>query len=142
MRTLEEQFQVIRDAGYRLTLSRRAVMEVLAEAGSSLDVATIHRAGKLRHPSLGRVSVYRALDLLEKLGLARKVHGTGGCHGYAQADREEGHYLVCQGCGSVTEFPCLGLGEVMETVSRRFGFSVHQHLLQLEGLCTGCQPDR
>jgi Fur family ferric uptake transcriptional regulator len=136
---LEEQAQVLRDEGYRLTQPRLAVLEVLATADGFLDAAAILELGREIHPHLGRVSVYRTLDLLTELGLARKVHAADGCHSYGRAGRVEGHYLVCERCGQIQEFPCAGLDELIEPVARRFGFSVHKHLLQLEGACPDCQ---
>jgi Fe2+ or Zn2+ uptake regulation protein len=138
MRTLEQQVQVLRAAGYRVTQSRVAVLTVLAETDGVLDAATICAAGRELHPKLGRVSVYRALELLAELGLARRVHGANGCRSYARANWQEGHYLVCQGCGQVQEFPCDGLDRLVEQLGREYRFAVRHHLLQLEGLCAGC----
>jgi Fur family ferric uptake transcriptional regulator len=139
MARVEEQVQVIRNAGYRLTQPRLAVLEVLAAADGFMDAAAILELGRLIHPQLGRVSVYRTLDLLTKLGLARKVHAADGCHSYARADRAEGHYLVCKDCGQTNEFPCEGLDDVINPVAQRYGFLIHGHLLQLEGICPNCQ---
>jgi Fe2+ or Zn2+ uptake regulation protein len=140
MRTISELEQVIRSAGYRVTRSRLAVLHVLARADGVLDAAAIHRLGRREHPRLGRVSVYRTLDLLIELGLVRQIHGDGGCHGFARADRSEGHYLVCQSCGQVSEFPCAGLDQLLDAVARQSGFLVRGHMLQLEGLCPACRP--
>jgi Fe2+ or Zn2+ uptake regulation protein len=139
MRSIEDQAQIIRNAGYRLTRAREAVLHVLAQADGSLDAAAIHRRGRRIHGALGRVSVYRALDLLEELNLVRQLHGEDGCHTYARADRPQGHYLVCQWCGQVTEFPCVGLEEWLDTVGRRSGFEIRKHLVQLEGICGACR---
>jgi Fur family ferric uptake transcriptional regulator len=139
MRSIEDQAVVIRNAGYRLTRAREAVLEVLAQAEGSLDAAAIYERGRRVHPALGRVSVYRTLDLLEELNLIRQVHGEGGCHTYARADRPQGHYLVCQRCGQVIEFPCVGLDEWLEAIGRRSGFEIRKHLVQLEGLCRLCR---
>jgi Fur family ferric uptake transcriptional regulator len=139
MADLEEQAEVMRRAGYRLTEPRKTVLRVLAAAHGFMDAAAILESGRLIHPHLGRVSVYRTLDLLTELGLARKVHAADDCHSYARADLLEGHYLVCERCGQITEFPCEGLDEMIKSVTQRYGFSVHGHLLQLEGLCPSCQ---
>jgi Fur family ferric uptake transcriptional regulator len=139
MRSTEDQAIIIRDAGYRLTRAREAVLAALAETEGSLDAAAILERGRAFHPALGRVSVYRTLDLLETLNLVRRVHGEEGSHTYARADRPEGHYLVCQNCGQVTEFPCPGLEEWLEAVGRRSGFEIRKHLVQLEGICSLCR---
>lgn len=137
-KTVEQQAAVIREAGYRITRARLTVLQVLAQSDEALDAAAIYALGREINPRLGRVSVYRTLELLNELGLARKVHGTGSCHGYARARRQTGHYLVCQRCGQVIEFPCAGLDELVEQVGRQYDFRVEEHLLQLGGVCRDC----
>lgn len=139
MSTVAEQAKIIQDAGYRLTKARLAILEVLAAADNLLDATEILRLGREIHPRLGRVSVYRTLELLSKLGLARKAHGANGCHSFGLAGRAEGHYLVCQVCGVVTEFPCVGLEGLLEAVAQQSGFVIRGHLLQLEGVCPDCK---
>lgn len=129
----------LRQAGYRLTQPRLAVLQVLQENDEYLSPAEIYERGRALYPSLGLVTVYRTLETLDELGLARRVHGQGDCHGYARADSVSGHYLVCHRCGQVTEFPCEGMEGFIEAVRQRSGFTVEEHLLELVGLCPACQ---
>jgi Fe2+ or Zn2+ uptake regulation protein len=137
--SLEEMTWAVREAGYRLTQPRLAVLQVLQENSRYLSPTEICERGRALYPSLGLVTVYRTLELLDELGLARRVHGRGNCHGYARANSASGHYLVCHRCGQVTEFPCEGMGEIIEIVQQRSGFTVEEHLLELGGLCPACQ---
>jgi Fur family ferric uptake transcriptional regulator len=137
--SVEEMTQALRQAGYRLTQPRLAVLQVLQEDNGYLSPTEIHELGRVIYPSLGLVTVYRTLEMLDELGLARRVHGQGNCHGYARANSARGHYLVCHQCGQVTEFPCEGMEGVIEAVQRRSGFTVEEHLLELVGLCPACQ---
>ena len=137
--SVEGMAQTLREAGYRLTQPRLTVLQVLQENSRYLSPAEIHECGRTLYPSLGLVTVYRTLEMLDELGLARRVHGRGNCHGYARADSVSGHYLVCRRCGQVTEFPCEGMEGIIETVRQRSGFTVEKHLLELEGLCPACQ---
>jgi Fe2+ or Zn2+ uptake regulation protein len=136
---LEDMAQTLRRAGYRLTQPRLAVLQVLREDNGYLSPAEIHERGRALYPSLGLVTVYRTLEMLDDLGLARRVHGRGNCHGYARADSVSGHYLVCRRCGQVTEFPCRGMKGIIETMQQQSGFTVEEHLLELGGLCPACQ---
>jgi Fur family ferric uptake transcriptional regulator len=138
---LEEMTQMLRRAGYRLTQPRLAVLRVLQGNNGYLSPAEIYERGRNLHPSLGLVTVYRTLETLDKLGLVRRVHGQGNCHGYARANSVSGHYLVCHRCGQVTEFPCEGMEGIIEAVRQRSGFTVEEHLLELVGLCPICQAD-
>jgi Fur family ferric uptake transcriptional regulator len=138
-RPVEGMAQALRQAGYRLTQPRLAVLQVLQENSGYLSPAEIRERGRALHPSLGLVTVYRTLETLDELGLVRRVHGQGNCHGYARANSARGHYLVCHRCGQVTEFPCEGMEGVIEAVRQRSGFTVEEHLLELVGLCPACQ---
>jgi Fur family ferric uptake transcriptional regulator len=130
--------QALRDAGHRLTQPRLAVIRVLQENEEGLEPAEVHRQGRAYCQSLGLVTVYRTLDLLTDLGLVRRVHSEQQCHTYASA-ADGRHYLICQRCHRVTEFPCEGLAELIEGVRRRLGYTVTEHLLELSGVCPDCQ---
>jgi Fe2+ or Zn2+ uptake regulation protein len=114
------------------------VLQVLQENAEGLNPEEIYRLGKTIYPSLGLVTVYRTLDLLAELGLARRVHSEHHCHSYASAGTDR-HYLICQTCHRVIEFPCHGLDALIETVRRETGYTIAEHLLELSGLCPDCQ---
>ncbi len=133
--------QALRDAGYRLTQPRLAVLQVLTENDAGLNPEAIHDQGKAIYPSLGLVTVYRTLDLLTELGLVRRVHSEHRCHNYASAGADR-HHLICEGCHRVTEFPCNGLDALIKAVRQQTGYTVTEHLLELTGLCPECQANR
>ena len=134
--TLQDRMaQALREAGYRLTQPRLAVLQ---ENDEGLNPEEIYRLGKTLCPLLGLVTVYRTLDLLAELGLARRVHSEHHYHSYASA-RTDRHYLICESCHRVVEFPCHGLEELLESVRQQTGYTIHTHLLELSGLCPDCQ---
>ena len=132
--------QTLRQAGYKVTRSRLAVLQILWEADEDLSPLEIYERGKEMHKCLGLVTVYRTLEILDELGIARRVHTKGRCHGYARAEGDK-HYLVCRRCGHVTEFPCDGLDALVESVRQNTGYLIEEHLLELTGLCPDCQKD-
>lgn len=139
--TQTEMAHTLRQAGYRLTMPRLAVLQVLEESDEGLGPKEVHQQGKMICASLGLVTVYRTLELLAELGLVRRVHSEQNCHGYASAGTDR-HHLICQGCHRVVEFPCDGLGGLTEAVRRQTGYTITGHLLELSGLCPNCQRNR
>lgn len=135
-----EMAQALRAAGYKLTQPRLAVLQVLAENDAGLKPEAVYRLGRAICPTLGLVTVYRTLDLLAELGLARRVHSEPHCHSYASAGTDR-HHLICAGCHRVIEFPCNGLDALIEAVRQQTGYTVTAHLLELSGLCPACQGD-
>jgi len=130
--------QALRDAGYKLTQPRLAILQVLEENDSSLSPEEIHNQGRMIYPSLGLVTVYRTLDLLDDLGLVRRVHSEHRCHSYASTGVDR-HYLICADCHRLVEFKCNGLEPLIESVCQQTGYTVSEHLLELSGLCPDCQ---
>jgi Fe2+ or Zn2+ uptake regulation protein len=138
--SLETTLDRMRESGYRLTRPRRAVAQTLLEAQDWLRPEEVLTRARARCRSVGLVTVYRTLAVLERLGLARRIHMDAGCHGYAPAGLKHGHYLVCLGCRQVVEFPGReDLTPLIRQISRRTGFVVEDHLLELTGLCPDCR---
>jgi len=135
-----EMAVTLREAGYKLTRPRMAVLQVLRESDEQLSPYEIHRRGKAIHAPLGLVTVYRTLDILGQLGVARRVHTEGHCHGYASTEGDH-HYLVCRRCGHIAAFPCQGMAALIEDVRQETGFAIEEHLLELKGLCPVCQAE-
>jgi len=133
-----EMTQILRQAGYRLTQPRKAILQVLEENDEGLSPEEVHQQGKTICASLGLVTVYRTLELLAELDLVRRVHSEQRCHGYASAGANR-HHLICQACHRVVEFPCAGLDGLIEAVRQQTGYAITGHLLELSGVCPECQ---
>ena len=136
--------RALQERGYRLTAARRAILAALADAGGHVTAdelaAAVARAPRDRiAPRVGRMTVYRTLDLLGELGLLRPVYqGTGAAHYVLLLDGHH-HHLVCSRCRRVIEFDECALAELAETVGRRYGFAVEGHLLEFYGHCSECK---
>lgn len=125
--------------GYRLTGSRKAVVDVLAESGLSLTAADIYEQGRSRHKRLGLVTVYRTLEKLEDLGLVQRVHRPDGCHAYIPALQGHEHLLLCENCGRAEYFRGDDLRDFSKRLEGESGFDIRDHWLQFFGLCSDCK---
>lgn len=132
---------VLRDAGFRLTMPRRAVIRVLSEHREGLAPEDIRRLGRETHPSLGLVTVYRTLELFENLGIVRRIHLPGRRHCFC-AGRDDTHFAVCSRCGRVTEFPCPGTPGLYGHVRAETGYAPTDHILEVSGVCPVCARGR
>lgn len=124
--------------GLRLTRQRRAVLEAIAAAPSSLSALQVYDAARERCPELGLTTVYRTLDVLAEIGALRRVHGPDHCEGFVPAGAAHGHTVVCSACGHVTEFTACDMRGIVHAAGRETGYRITDHFLQLSGLCSGC----
>ena len=137
--TAESWLECLQDSGYRLTTPRRAIVSIIANTNRALDAIEIYHQGRLKHPSLGLVTVYRTLEKLEELALVQRVHQPDGCNMYMRAPQGHEHLLLCKSCGRMEYFSGDDLSNLIDETSRRSGFQIQEHWLQLFGLCTDCQ---
>ena len=127
-------------AGYRLSGPRRQVYSLLENASVPLTPALVHRELLVAEKSVGLASVYRTLDLLVTLGLAKVVLQPDGSTGYVVAKDGHNHTLVCQNCHKIYEFSsCTDLSPLIAKVQAETQFVINDHILQLFGLCSDCQ---
>jgi Fur family ferric uptake transcriptional regulator len=132
--------------GYRLTGPRRVVADVLAATREPLTVAQIHQAAGSDRPNLA--SVYRAIHLLARIGLARMTDA-GRSRPTARYELTEPfaphhHHLICQACGRIEDLdgcpvPADALRRLSRRLARAAGFQVTAHELRLFGRCQGCR---
>ncbi len=138
--TLAATLEQLTDDGHRLTRPRKAVLQALFDADDWLRPEQLLIHARKRSSSVGLVTVYRTLALLEERGIVRRIHIEPGCHGYALAGLRHGHYLTCRSCHRVLEFPgSEDLSPLIRRISRRTGFIVDDHLLELQGICPTCR---
>ena len=127
------------EAGFSDTRARRAVVTALAEAESGATPALLLARGRARHARLGQVTVYRTLEILERLGLARKLYQEDGCSTYAAASRGHGHHVICRTCHKVAEYEGCSIDKALRDASARTGYLVEGHWLEMFGLCPSCR---
>lgn len=130
----------LQENGYRLTDSRRSVVEIIAGSQRVLSPLEVYDLARAQHPGLGLVTVYRTLEKLEELGLIQRVHQPRGCQAFVAAFKGHQHLILCSKCGKVQFFDGDNLETLMQTIGSQTGYQVQDHWLQLFGLCTECQP--
>lgn len=140
---MDEQFTQLSSAlsaeGFRLTTSRRAILAALVGCGGHITADELVERVHQQAPNVGRMTVYRTLDLLCQLNLIRPVYqGTGAAH-FVLLHHGHHHHLVCGVCHTVIEFDDCVLAEIEKVVGQRFNFEVQGHLLEFYGLCAACR---
>lgn len=128
---------VLRDAGLRVTASRRAVYDALAELphASADDIVDKIRSTL---PTTSHQAVYNVLGDFVVAGLARRVEPAGQPGLFELRVGDNHHHLVCTSCGRVDDVDCVeGQAPCMHPDDTR-GFQIHVAELTFWGLCPSC----
>jgi Fe2+ or Zn2+ uptake regulation protein len=127
----------LRDRGERMTIARRALLEVLADARSHLTADEILAEVQRQHPEVHRATVYRTLETLDRLGIVEHTHLGHGAAAYHLADDVHQH-LVCEVCGAVVEVPATLFKDVEQRLQRDYGFVMRPFHFAIVGRCENC----
>lgn len=140
MRYTKEAQETLKNHGFRLTQSRKTVINVLDKAKVPLSPYEIQKLLQQDKVGLNHVTIYRVLDLLCSLNLAHRVITKGGFMKCTLGDKEGCHrYMICRACGSVAEFSDSSLCRRENAVAEKLGFYAEQHITEFTGLCAKCR---
>jgi len=126
--------------GARLTDVRRTVLELILEAREPIGAYALLDRLKGRSGHGKPPTVYRALDFLLAQGLIHRVERLNafvGCH--EEVDHPHPvQFLICSGCGLVTEFEDAAVGGAVASAAAGYGFTVKRSIIEVEGVCSRC----
>ena len=140
-----------RGCGYRITLGREVILDILAKADTHLSAEDIYMKAHSQYPNIGLTTIYRTLDILANLGLIYKFDFGDGRARYELTKGPKGthhHHLICTGCNRVIDYTDF-INEEVELLrqtekglSKKYNFKIINHLIQFYGLCSKCSVKR
>jgi len=98
-------------------------------------------AATARGKRTGLASVYRAVEVLNELGLIKRLDIGDGTARYEPVDPggTHHHHLVCDRCGRVTAFEDDQLERAIATLAKRVDHAIDAHDVLLRGACPNCR---
>jgi Fur family ferric uptake transcriptional regulator len=131
----DDMLRRLADDGLRVTGQRATVVRAVAGKPGAFSPEGL--VDELRPGGIGRATVYRALEQLERRGMLSRIH-MDGCHGYTVCDEGHHHHLVCNTCGKVVEVDATAIEEAIHQLAESLNFRVATHTLEFSGTCESC----
>lgn len=128
--------RTLHQRGLRMTPQRQLVLDAVRELGHATPEQICGRVQSTA-PAVNITTVYRTLDLLEKLDLVRHTHLGHGAPNYSEQEHQHVH-LVCHACGAVNETPSDLMNELAERLRTSAGFELDITHVALSGRCRDC----
>ncbi len=128
--------QTLHQRGLRMTPQRQLVLDAVRALGHATPEQICAQV-QVHAPAVNITTIYRTLDLLERLGLVVHTHLGHGAPSYSPQQHEHVH-LVCHWCGTVSEVSRDVLDELGERLRRDAGFQLDAAHVALSGTCTDC----
>jgi Fur family zinc uptake transcriptional regulator len=116
-----------------------SALKTSAKPMTAYEILDEVRSGALKAP----VQVYRALQKLERLGLAHRVEALNAF--VACSDHHDGlhrpGFVICRDCGAAREFEDTRIASVARKAAGE-GFRIETISLEIYGRCAPCEAAR
>ena len=121
----------------RLTAQRRAIVDTAFGTSQHFTADQLLAWSRRRDKSVSRATVYRTLPLLTESGLLREMDFGKDRKIYDPNYAEHPHHnhIICQDCEKIVEFESSKIEQLENDITRRMGFSVRSHRLQITAQC-------
>jgi Fur family ferric uptake transcriptional regulator len=132
----------LRDRGLRLTPQREMILSVMHDVEGLTTAEEIYAQVQSLTSAVDISTVYRTLDLLQRLDIVACVDPGDGQHRYELLGVHGPHvHLICASCGKVTGIDLEEAGPLAERLWANHGFVTDLDHLSIPGLCRACAED-
>ena len=138
LRRMMDRFKdTVRRAGVKLTQQRIEIFREVARTGDHPDIETIFMRVRIKMPTVSLDTVYRALNLFEKLGLVTTIRPLSARARF-DANTEAHHHFFCTRCGATLDFECQDFENLRVPRAAASLGRVDSRHIELRGLCAAC----
>ena len=122
----------------RNTIQKTIVLETVNSLRNHATADAIYDEIFKKHPSIGRATVYRNLNLLTQLGQIKKIEIPNGADCFDH--RTFNHYHTkCSKCGKIFDVDMEYMKDLEKMVKNVNGFEFTSHDIIFSGICTKCK---
>lgn len=125
-------------SGCRVTQQRKDIVAEFARQQRYVTPQELHARLHGRRPRIGLATVYRTLEVLERINAASRALRPSGEASYLFCAGAHHHHAICVKCGRVADVPCGPVERLARSVASRLRFRLTQHRVELLGLCERC----
>jgi len=124
--------------GYRMTPQRLMILSAIENIDDHISAEEIYAQIIAKYPNVNISTVYRTLELLERLGLVTKTDLWEGRVRYHPVEKGHHHHLICRECGAIIDLDESLLAPLKSALLREYKFSADLRHLAILGRCVNC----
>jgi Fe2+ or Zn2+ uptake regulation protein len=136
----EDLATALRQRGLRVTPQRVVLHRALRELDRHVTADELLDSVADRLPNVSLPTIYATLELLEQLGMVRRVQRAGTTLFDPRTDSH--HHLICTSCGSIDDLDCDLDTAGLERTAARHGFEHERIEAVVHGRCARCRRSR
>lgn len=128
--------ELLTERNHRITHAREQTFRLLLHPEPQSVKELLERANE----TIDRVTIYRNLDLFEKLGIVHRIY-VGWKYKLELSDEfvAHHHHLSCLSCGLMIDIADEAhIDTFIGEISAKYGFTPRRHQFEIDGYCRSC----
>jgi Fe2+ or Zn2+ uptake regulation protein len=135
--TSDDLATALRARGMRVTPQRMVLHRALRELDRHVTADELLESVSERLPNVSLPTIYATLELLEELGMVRRVQRAGTTLFDPRTDSH--HHLICTSCGAIEDLDSDLDTKRLERAAARHGFEHERIEAVVHGRCARCR---
>lgn len=133
------------ERNHKMTPQRKEILQIFIEnnAGKHLSAEEVYALLRDKDFDFGLATVYRNVELLNKLGILNRIDFGDGCARYELSTSDpqihQHHHLICLNCKKIIEFEEDLLDELENLIEKKSKFQIVNHEVKFFGYCADCK---
>jgi Fe2+ or Zn2+ uptake regulation protein len=136
-----DYFDILRSSGYRVTPQRQIILDAICDGKQHTTLGEIYARAKKADSAIDRSTLYRTLDLFERMSIVVSANVGTGEKVYEIAKAEAHHHLVCKKCGKEESVDRQLVQPLFDILELQHDFTIKMDHLVIFGICMTCQQD-
>jgi Fur family transcriptional regulator, ferric uptake regulator len=133
--TVAKLKSTLKQAGSGATSTRVAIFSTLQNGPITIGQMLLDVGKKA-----DRATVYRTIDLFEKLGIVNRIwYGSEPLVELSEIFVQHHHHALCQNCGSAIDVYSGELESTLAALAKKYDFLALSHSVEISGYCQDCQ---
>ncbi|ARC85957.1 ferric uptake regulator family protein [Clostridium argentinense CDC 2741] len=139
---LEEIRNSLKEKGYKITQPREKVLDIIIKNQyKHLTSDEIYVLIKKDYPKIGISTVYRTMQLLERINIVCKFDSDEEGIRYELMepnDKYQHPHLICKNCNKVYPVKDINLEQIKNKIDKNFNLKIIDYSLKFYGICKNC----
>jgi len=133
--------KILQQNSLRFTIQREVILKTLYNSDEHLTPESLHNVLQEKYADLkiGIATVYRTLSLLEDAQMVTSLSFGAQGKKYELGAKKHHDHLICTLCGTITEFVDEEIEARQHLITKKLGFKMCDHSMQIYGICKNCQ---
>ena len=130
----------LKKRGYRITIPREIICRILDTSGHEhFTVEKLHKLSTKEDSNIDLATVYRTLELLERLDIVEHLHQAHGSGIYYLKRENDNNHIICDLCKSIFDLAKETKEKINKVLVKDSNFNVINHHFIYSGVCKNCK---